>query len=193
MEFTFPVASIIFADSDHALPIWSERVTNCESAARQFVDELYYPSYDNKGGHSRRQVNKLYSPQATLVWRGRHFKGGEQIQRFIEDLPETEHRIESYDAQPLAGAEGEKAVDLDSAPLSCQLTVTGSVQYRNVAMNEQDAKQQRERFEQQGHRGEFRPRAILNFSQHFVLVAMKNETGKASWKIVSEIMRLHDR
>ena len=41
---------------------------------------------------------------------------------------------------------------------------------------------------------ERRPQTVLLFNHHFILVAVRDAPGgKPSWKIISEVMRLHDK
>merc|ERR1712178_67167 len=105
--------------------IWDERLQEAHQIAQEFVENIYYPCYDSKKGRNRRQLGNIYSPSATITWRGHVFKS-DGISNFIENLPETEHRVESYDAHPLAGSFAANPIDPDSAPMTCQISVAGS-------------------------------------------------------------------
>jgi len=37
------------------------------------------------------------------VWNGNNFKGKEAVLKFFEDLPTSEHKIDSLDVQPIPG------------------------------------------------------------------------------------------
>lgn len=176
------------------LCIWAERVQEAHQIARTFVDDIYYPCYDAKKGRSRKQLGNIYSPAATITWRGHRFKS-EAIGNFIDNLPETEHRVDGYDAHPLAGAFALNPIDHDAAPMTCQISVAGSVSYKNVSQEGEAPKPVDSRDRRSGRdERPRRPQVVLQFNHHFVLVAARDATtGKPSWKIISEVMRLHDK
>ncbi|ALC39506.1 maker486 [Drosophila busckii] len=83
----------------------SELKSTVESACRTAEDftRLYYASLDNR----RHQLGRLYIDSATLSWNGNGSKGREVIERFILELPQSQHQLTSLDAQPiLDGAVG---------------------------------------------------------------------------------------
>ena len=45
---------------------------------------------------------KLYEDKAEAVWNGNYLKGKEAIMKFFEDLPTSEHKLDSLDAQPFS-------------------------------------------------------------------------------------------
>ena len=48
-------------------------------------------------------MSKLYLDTAEGLWNGNKLKGKDAIIKFFEDLPTSEHKLESLDAQPVAG------------------------------------------------------------------------------------------
>lgn len=48
-------------------------------------------------------LSKLYLDTAEGLWNGNKLKGKDAIIKFFEDLPTSEHKLESLDAQPLSG------------------------------------------------------------------------------------------
>ncbi|XP_063230707.1 NTF2-related export protein [Bacillus rossius redtenbacheri] len=61
---------------------------------------LYYKSLDSK----RHLMSKYYLDKAVLVWCGNGACGKENIQKFFEELPSTEHTLISMDSQPVSEA-----------------------------------------------------------------------------------------
>ena len=53
--------------------------------------------------HCSQLLNKLYLDTATTVWNGNPLEGSEAILKFLDQLPTTEHTIESLDCQPIPG------------------------------------------------------------------------------------------
>lgn len=47
------------------------------------------------------QISRLYLDNAICVWNGNGTTGKENIQKFIQELPSTEHSITTLDAQPV--------------------------------------------------------------------------------------------
>ena len=47
-------------------------------------------------------VGKLYMDVATMTWNGHAVAGKESVLKFLEELPECNHVVEGYDAQPVA-------------------------------------------------------------------------------------------
>lgn len=46
-------------------------------------------------------LQKLYLDTATIVWNGNAVKGLDEIIKFYDTLPTTEHNLDSLDCQPL--------------------------------------------------------------------------------------------
>ncbi|XP_018569826.1 NTF2-related export protein isoform X2 [Anoplophora glabripennis] len=87
--------------------------------AEEFT-KLYYETIDKR----RHLMSRLYLDTGLLAWNGNGITGNESIQKFVIDLPSTDHVVNTLDAQPI----------LDSA-VSGQLTfmiqVSGSVKYQD--------------------------------------------------------------
>jgi hypothetical protein len=67
----------------------------CETAEK-FV-RLYYDKFDKQ----RHLTAKLYLDTASLTWDGTTISGQDNILKFHEGLPASEHTIDGFDAQPL--------------------------------------------------------------------------------------------
>uniref|UniRef100_A0AAR5NYI0 NTF2-related export protein n=2 Tax=Dendroctonus ponderosae TaxID=77166 RepID=A0AAR5NYI0_DENPD len=82
--------------------------------------KLYYDTIDKR----RHLISRLYLETGLLSWNGNGVKGHEDIQKFIIDLPTSDHTLVTLDAQPI----------LDSA-VSGQLTfiiqASGTVKYQD--------------------------------------------------------------
>lgn len=48
-------------------------------------------------------MSKLYMDNAILVWNGNGVEGKDQIQNFWNELPSSEHHVQSLDALPITG------------------------------------------------------------------------------------------
>lgn len=72
-------------------------VQACE-AAEQFV-KLFYDVLDKR----RHVAAQFYMDTATLTWNGHQVATPAEIVKFLETLPSSEHKVESMDAQPIAG------------------------------------------------------------------------------------------
>merc|ERR1712071_656841 len=66
------------------------------STALEFT-KLYYEFIDKK----RNVLSKLYMETAVLVWNGNSITGNEEIQKYLEKLPASEHTLLSLDTQPI--------------------------------------------------------------------------------------------
>ncbi|CAM1154318.1 NXT2 (predicted) [Pycnogonum litorale] len=77
-------------------PEMKMKVDTACSAAETF-STLYYKTYDKK----RHQLSKMYSDEAVLIWNGNGVKGKEAINKFLEELPSSEHSLQCLDAQPI--------------------------------------------------------------------------------------------
>lgn len=49
-------------------------------------------------------MSRLYLDSGLLSWNGNGIRGHEQIQKFIIDLPTSDHSLVTLDAQPILGA-----------------------------------------------------------------------------------------
>jgi len=67
--------------------------TVCENAKR--FCQLYYDNIDKK----RTQLGQMYNARATAVWNGNAMEGQQAIGEFLMELPKSEFRIKSLDAQ----------------------------------------------------------------------------------------------
>lgn len=73
--------------------------TVCENAKR--FCQLFYDNFDKK----RAQIGQMYNAQAKLVWNGNAMEGQQEIGEFLKQLPKTDYRIKSMDAQHITGFE----------------------------------------------------------------------------------------
>lgn len=48
-------------------------------------------------------MSRLYLDSGLLSWNGNGIRGHEQIQKFIIDLPTSDHSLVTLDAQPILG------------------------------------------------------------------------------------------
>lgn len=46
-------------------------------------------------------MSRLYLDTGLLVWNGNEAAGNEKIQKYFQDLPSSEHSIQTLDAQPI--------------------------------------------------------------------------------------------
>lgn len=74
----------------------SKIIDSCKYA-EDFV-KLYYESADKR----RHQMSKLYMDNGTYVWNGNAAVGKENIQKFYQELPPSEHNYMTVDAQPIS-------------------------------------------------------------------------------------------
>lgn len=73
--------------------------TNIEESSKTAGDftKVYYDSLDKK----RHQMSRLYMDNAIAVWNGNEVIGKDNIQQFFVGLPDLEHTVATYDAQPI--------------------------------------------------------------------------------------------
>lgn len=71
-------------------------ITDAVTTATDFV-KLFYEVLDKR----RHAALKLYLDSAQLVWNGGGVDGAGGIVKFLENLPTTDHTIQSVDAQPI--------------------------------------------------------------------------------------------
>ncbi|XP_052720887.1 NTF2-related export protein 2-like isoform X2 [Crassostrea angulata] len=95
------------------------KIDQASEAGEQFA-KLYYETYDKK----RHMLNKLYLDTATMVWNGNGLSGLENIQKYLEGLPVTEHRMESLDCQPISDK-------VSGGQFSIIVKTYGTVKYQN--------------------------------------------------------------
>lgn len=62
-------------------------------------------------------MNRLYMENATVSWDGNPVTRKEAIQKFLEDLPETNHTLTALDAQPVSCKFGSESYHLESYQL----------------------------------------------------------------------------
>ena len=48
-------------------------------------------------------IEKLYMDTASLVWNGNMVQNKDKINKFLQDLPTSEFKVQSLDTQPLLG------------------------------------------------------------------------------------------
>ncbi|XP_059622313.1 NTF2-related export protein [Phlebotomus argentipes] len=87
--------------------------------AEEFT-KLYYESMDKR----RHQMFRLYLDNGILVWNGNGVTGKDDIQKFFQELPVSDHQTNTLDAQPVLDA----AV---STQLTFLIQVSGSVKFSN--------------------------------------------------------------
>lgn len=96
--------------------------SNIVESARTAEDftKLYYESLDKK----RHQISRWYLDNGIAVWNGNDITGKENIQKFFEGLPATEHTVVTVDAQPVID-------DAVSSQKTLLIIVSGSIRYNN--------------------------------------------------------------
>ncbi|XP_026286532.1 NTF2-related export protein [Frankliniella occidentalis] len=73
-----------------------DKIRNACNVAEEFT-KLYYESIDRM----RHQLSRHYIDTAVLVWNGTGSVGKDQIQKFLEALPSSQHTVTSLDCQPV--------------------------------------------------------------------------------------------
>ncbi|XP_059053329.1 NTF2-related export protein [Achroia grisella] len=76
--------------------VTAKNVDNACETAEEFT-RIFYKEVDS----SRRLTSKLYLDTGLLVWNGNGINGSDKIQKFLMDLPASNHVIRTLDAQPL--------------------------------------------------------------------------------------------
>ncbi|XP_034254822.1 NTF2-related export protein [Thrips palmi] len=94
-----------------------DKIRDACNTAEEFT-KLYYESMDR----SRHQLSRHYMDTALLVWNGTGSVGKDQIQKFLEALPTSQHTVNSLDAQPVM----EEAV---SGQFTLLIQAAGSVHF----------------------------------------------------------------
>lgn len=59
--------------------------------------KLYYEHVDKR----KPTLSKLFMENALLIYNGNGFNGTEEITKFINGMPQTEHNMTTLDAQPI--------------------------------------------------------------------------------------------
>lgn len=88
----------------------------CE-AGEKFV-KLFYESFDKR----RHVLKNCYLDAASLNWNGNVIAGPADIVKYIENLPSSEHVIESLDAQPVSNL-------VTNGQITILVSVGGTVKY----------------------------------------------------------------
>ncbi|XP_063709691.1 NTF2-related export protein [Culicoides brevitarsis] len=96
--------------------------TNIDQACRTAEDftKLYYDCMDKK----RHQISRLYLDSGLLTWNGNGAAGKENIEKFLQELPTSEHTISTLDAQPVI----DEAVEAQQTFI---IEVSGTVRFEN--------------------------------------------------------------
>uniref|UniRef100_T1GN95 NTF2-related export protein n=1 Tax=Megaselia scalaris TaxID=36166 RepID=T1GN95_MEGSC len=68
----------------------------CNRTAQKFTS-LYYQAFDKR----RHDLGAMYLDNGLLVWNGNGASGRDQIQSAVLQLPTTNHRLNTLDAQPI--------------------------------------------------------------------------------------------
>ncbi|KAJ8922375.1 hypothetical protein NQ315_004318 [Exocentrus adspersus] len=89
--------------------------------AEEFT-KLYYETVDKR----RHLMARLYLDTGLLAWNGNGITGSDNIQKFVIELPPTEHNINTLDAQPIL----DTAV---SGQLTFMIQTSGTVKYPDRA------------------------------------------------------------
>lgn len=74
----------------------STRIVEATEAGEKFV-EIFYDAVDRK----RQVMSGLYSSNSLVVWNGNTKSGSAGIVEFYQSLPGSNHRLLSFDCQPV--------------------------------------------------------------------------------------------
>uniref|UniRef100_A0A182JE74 NTF2-related export protein n=1 Tax=Anopheles atroparvus TaxID=41427 RepID=A0A182JE74_ANOAO len=85
--------------------------------------KLYYESVDKK----RHQMARLYMDNGLLAWNGNGANGKDEIQKYFQELPRSEHNITTLDSQPIVD-------DAVSSQLTFLIQVSGTVRFGDTPM-----------------------------------------------------------
>uniref|UniRef100_A0A336MKH1 NTF2-related export protein n=1 Tax=Culicoides sonorensis TaxID=179676 RepID=A0A336MKH1_CULSO len=77
-------------------PQLKENISTACRTAEDFT-KLYYECIDKK----RHQISRLYLDNGLLTWNGNGSAGKESIEKFLQELPSSEHTVSTLDAQPV--------------------------------------------------------------------------------------------
>jgi NTF2-related export protein 1/2 len=67
----------------------------CKTA--ETFTKLYYDRIDRQ----RQQMSRLYMDNGLLVWNGNGITGNDNIQKYLQELPASDHSMTTIDAQPI--------------------------------------------------------------------------------------------
>ncbi|CAH2268830.1 NTF2-related export protein [Pararge aegeria] len=96
-----------------------KNIDNACETAEEFT-RVFYKQLDN----SRHLTSKLYLDTGLLVWNGNGINGNEKIQKFLMDLPASNHVLKTLDAQHIKD-------NLVSNKLTYLIQACGDVTYNN--------------------------------------------------------------
>ncbi|XP_048773993.1 NTF2-related export protein 2-like isoform X2 [Ostrea edulis] len=168
------------------------KIDQATEAGEQFA-KLYYETYDKK----RHVLHKLYLDTATMVWNGNGLSGLDNIQKYLEGLPVSEHRMESLDCQPLSDwtyygmVSGPSGQDTDET-VNSRILQLGTFDHN-------DERKMPILFQDKVSGGQFsiivktygtvkyQNRKPKTFHQNFMLTSQNN-----LWKVVSDSFRFQD-
>ncbi|KAF9413126.1 hypothetical protein HW555_008568 [Spodoptera exigua] len=74
-----------------------KNIDNACETAEEFT-KVFYKQVDN----NRHLTSKLYLDTGLLVWNGNGITGNDKIQKFLMDLPASNHVLKTLDAQPIS-------------------------------------------------------------------------------------------
>ncbi|KAJ8723896.1 hypothetical protein PYW07_007876 [Mythimna separata] len=74
-----------------------KNIDNACETAEEFT-KIFYKQVDN----NRHLSSKLYLDTGLLVWNGNGINGNDKIQKFLMDLPASNHVLKTLDAQPIS-------------------------------------------------------------------------------------------
>ncbi|XP_041970051.1 NTF2-related export protein [Aricia agestis] len=97
----------------------AKNIENACETAEEFT-RVFYKQVDN----SRHLTSKLYLQTGLLVWNGNGINGSDNIQKFLMDLPASNHVLKTLDAQPISE-------NLGYNKLTYLIQACGDVTYQN--------------------------------------------------------------
>ncbi|KAI8808336.1 hypothetical protein BJ742DRAFT_772328 [Cladochytrium replicatum] len=87
-----------------------QRFDVASRGADNFV-KLYYSTFDS----NRIQLQQLYRDSSVILWNGNPFQGGTPYMEFCQKLPASDHKLSSYDSQPIAMKDKDVLVNVNGA------------------------------------------------------------------------------
>ncbi|CAH0546640.1 unnamed protein product [Brassicogethes aeneus] len=101
-----------------------EKIDLACRTAEEFT-KLYYQTIDQR----RHLMSRLYLDSGLLSWNGNGVTGNETIQKFVIELPPSEHTVQTLDAQPILD-------NVVNGQLTFMIQASGIVKYQqNSAKN----------------------------------------------------------
>uniref|UniRef100_A0A1L8DGV6 NTF2-related export protein n=1 Tax=Nyssomyia neivai TaxID=330878 RepID=A0A1L8DGV6_9DIPT len=97
-----------------------DKMDQASRTSEEFT-KLYYESLDKR----RHQMSRLYLNNGVLVWNGNGITGRDDIQKFYQELPVSDHHMNTLDAQPL----------LDANQLTFLIQVSGAVKFNSDGLS----------------------------------------------------------